>query len=343
MSLLKYCRDEGQKSVIRLYESGLKSCEIGKLLNRQDSSIRRTIRRIKGIANQQRPNVSEVYKPPKYTQPLPKPLLRPAAAPEAQKPNGKPETILFIPDLHQCPNHPYRLDVLKWIARFGSERRFGRVIQGGDWLSWDSVSRHDKNDTYKGRCKPKIQQDMDHLHLSLQTWLDAKDKDWKPKQEFCEGNHEYRTHHFENANPELYGFVHTQMIEAYSQYGWRFHNYGEPIYIQDVGFVHHLNNGMGKAFGGKTGAQRAGNEAVNSFVVGHTHSLVLANAAKLGLKSGIRIIEAGCALPWGEIEHYALHSLNNWWWGVLVITVHGGEITDVEAVSMLTLEDRYGD
>ncbi len=38
-----------------------------------------------------------------------------------------------------------------------------------------------------------------------------------------------------------------------------------------------------------------------------------------------------------------MHSLNNWWWGVVVVTVQDGEITDVEAVSMRTLEARYSD
>lgn len=342
MSLLDYCQDDGQKAVIRLLEQGIEQKEIARLLSRDNWSVKRTINRIEKRAEQAR-EPQEVFKPLRYTQPLPKPLLQPASVPVVQLPKGQAETILIIPDWHQDPCYPHRIEVVKAVARFGSARRFKRVIHLGDWSTWDSCSRHTKNETYEAKTKPTIQQDLDNLIESLQAWQDAKDKDWKPKLEFVEGNHEYRLNAFENINPEVYGFVHTRLVEAFTQYGWRFHKFAEPIYINNVGFVHHINNAMGKAIGGKTGAQRIGNEATSSFVYGHTHHWKFLPTAKNGLQSGVDVLEAGCALPYGEIEHYATHSMNDWWYGVTVVTVHDGRITDFERISMLTLMNEYGE
>ena len=286
---------------------------------------------------------SLIYKPLKYTQPLPKPMLVPAAKPVIEYPDGRAETILIIPDLHQDPRYPHRIEVLKWIARFGNEHKPSRVIQMGDWATLDSCSFHAKNDTYEGQCKPSIKADLENLEQSLQMWRDNLDAKWQFEQHFLEGNHEYRSYRMENANPQLIGMIGSGIANLFIQYKWQVHKFAEPIYIQDIGFVHHLNNGIGKPFGGKTGAQRAGNESVNSFFVGHTHNLNSVNVAKLGSKSGIRIVETGCALPWGEVESYAMHSMNNWWYGVTLATIQDGIILDLNHVSMITLMNKYSD
>lgn len=55
------------------------------------------------------------------------------------------------------------------------------------------------------------------------------------------------------------------------------------------------------------------------------------------------MVEVGCAMPWGAMEHYARHSLTGWWFGVVPMTVNAGQITDLEFKSMISLRARYSD
>lgn len=287
------------------------------------------------------PDWSE-YRPARYQQPQPKLLLY-APDPPSLPETGPGERVLVIGDLHQDPRHPHRLDVLTWIARYASEHRIPRIIQVGDWSTWDSVSQHDRNDTQKGRLKPKIQADQDNLLASHQAFERGRDPAYKPRRIFLRGNHEYRVERYENQNPESYGIHTTARDQTFLQFGWNARPYGELYYCQDVAFTHHPINGAGRAYGGKTGPQRAANDTTVSMVSGHTHRLQLYSTPKNGKRDRLSMIEVGCALPWGEFEHYVDLTPTGWWWGIVPMTVCEGDITDVNAVSMKALRDRYSD
>jgi hypothetical protein len=115
------------------------------------------------------------------------------------------------------------------------------------------------------------------------------------------------------------------------------------LYVEGVAFTHHPVNGAGRAFGGKTGPQRAANESTVPVVSGHTHRAQWHSAPKIGPIDVISMVEIGCALPWGVVENYAKHGLSGWYWGAVLMTVHGGAITDLNFVSMLTIRSRYSD
>jgi len=283
-----------------------------------------------------------LYRPQRYHQPLPRLVFTPAAQPVTNKP-GKGTRLLCIGDLHQNPGQPHRMDVLTWIARYASQERFARIIQMGDWCSWDSVSSHDKNDTMAGRLKPSIRQDMDNLEQSLKAWRLGMDDNYKPKQDALAGNHEYRLERWCNANPETAESFTVQRDQLYLQFGWRTRPYGEILYVEGVGFVHHPVNGAGRAFGGKTGPQRAANDTTVTMVSAHTHRRQCHDAPKIGPTDSISMIEVGCSIPWGEIESYAQHSATGWWWGVCDLTVSDGVVTDLSFVSMLKLKREFGD
>lgn len=285
-----------------------------------------------------------LWSPPRYQQPNPQSILIPSAPhePGFLEPEGEGEEVLIIPDLHQDPRHPHRVEVLTWAGRYCADRKIPRTVQLGDWSTWDSVSSHDKNDTQKARYKPPISADMDNLKESLMAWNLGKG-DWKPKQLVTLGNHEYRVERFENLNPETHQTFTLQRDQLFAQFGWRTSPFGEIRYIEGVGITHHPVNGAGRPFGGKLGATRAANETSVSLIVGHSHNWKFWPSAKIGPQSGVDLLEAGCALPWGEIEAYALHSCNDWWWGLTVARLLGGRIIDIERISMLTLRKRYGD
>lgn len=282
-----------------------------------------------------------LYRPQRYQQPVPKQVILPADPGPAVKPSGRAQRILVIGDLHQDPRHPEKIDVLTWIARYASEQRFDRIVQIGDWSTWDSVNQHDRNDTYKARLKPSIRQDMDNLVASHRAFRAAMDPDYKPKLTFVQGNHEYRLERFENAHPEAYGTHTLERDQVFVQFGWQIRPYGELFYVEGVAFTHHPTNGAGRAYGGKTGPQRAANDSTVPIVSGHTHRRQIHDCPKIG-GDVISMVEVGCAMPWGTLESYAAHSNTGWWWGVCDMTVQQGAITDIGFTSMIALEHRYG-
>lgn len=286
-----------------------------------------------------------LYRPQRYQQPVPRAVLYDAPPPEAQvvQPSGRAVRVLAIGDLHQDPRHPERLEVLTWIARYASAHRFDHIVQIGDWSTWDSCNFHDRNDTAGAKTKPPIARDMANLKESLAAWRAGIDPDYKPRQTVVLGNHENRVERFENANPEAYGTFTAERDQSFLQYGWKTRPYGELFYIEGVAFTHHPINGVGRAFGGETGPQRAASKTTVPIVSGHTHKRQVHDAAKIGPVDVISMVEIGCALPWGTVESYAKHGMTGWWYGVCPMTVQSGVITDLSFVSMLTLEREYGE
>lgn len=286
-----------------------------------------------------------IFRPHRYSQPVPRQVLQPTVAhnPSLYQPTGDAQRILVLGDLHNDPRHPDRLQVLTWAARYASEHKFDRIIQVGDWSTWDSVNQHDKNDTYAARFKPGIRDDLENLIASHQAFRRGMSEDYRPKLDFLLGNHEHRVERFENANPESVGTFSLSRDETFAQFGWRSRPYGELFYVEGVGFTHHPTNGAGRAYGGKTGPQRAANESTVPVVSGHTHRRQVHDSPKIGPIDTISMVEVGCGLLWGEVESYAKHGLTGWWYGFCPMTVQGGLITDVAFESMLSIRNRYSD
>jgi hypothetical protein len=281
-----------------------------------------------------------LFRDARYSQPVPRQVI--THAPPLKLPDpGEGQRLLAIGDLHQDPRHPDRLDVLTWVARYASEQQFPRIIQVGDWSTYDSVNQHDDNSTWAARTKPGIKDDLDNLKQSLSAW--RRGINYKPRQTVLYGNHENRLERFENANPEAIDTFTLARNEAFAQFGWSARRYGELFYVDGVAFTHHPTNGAGRAYGGKTGPQRAANESTVPVVSGHTHRRQVHDSPKIGPVDCISMVEIGCGLPWGTVEDYAKHSLTGWWYGVCDMTVRDGAITDLNFVSMLSLRDRFSD
>ena len=267
----------------------------------------------------------------------------PEKVPLPRAEEGTPTRVLVIPDRHNDPRHEHRLEVTKWIARYGSEHRHPCVVDLGDSITMDSCSRHDKNDTIRGRHKPPIKADLDNHLAMLQTFEADRAKDWKPKLYRTRGNHEHRLFTFEDMHPEDEGTHTHRYCQELLQFGWAERDFGEIMYIDGVAFTHAPFNGLGKAMGGKTATHRAGALLCESLVHGHTHSFEVHNSAKIGPTDRITVVQAGCALPDGEVESYATHNPTGWSYGVLDITVERGAIIDLAFISMRSLRQRYSD
>lgn len=249
----------------------------------------------------------------------------------------------MIPDRHRDPRHPHRLAWDTVIFRFGSDIKADVVVDLGDDLTLDSCSRHDKNDTLAGRYKPPIKADLDHQVEMCQAEERGRSSDWKPRKYKMRGNHNQRLFAYENQHPETEGSLTHQYLQTIAQFGWREYEFGEIAYLDGIGYTHAPFNGLGKPMGGKTATHRAGSMLTAPLVHGHTHAFEVHNAAKLGLVDKITVVQAGCALPPGEVEHYAQHSPTGWSYGVLDMWVQDGEILDLSFKSLELLWKIYSD
>lgn len=285
----------------------------------------------------------DLFQPYRYQQPVPKFDLLPAPPPRAARPPERPRRVLVIPDRHNDPRHPHRLAVSTWIMRYGSEHRHDYVVCLGDSSTMDSCSRHDRNDTLAGRLKPGIKADLDNQLAMLQAEERGRDPTWKPRKRKARGNHEKRLFDFENQHPENEGTHTHTYAQNLLQFGWQESPFGEIFYIEGVGFTH-APMANGRARGGINAPRATAIDQCEPLIHGHTHQLQIHNSKKNGPTDKVTVIQAGCALPYGEVEHYATHGgATGWSYGVLDVTVADGEITDFAWVDMRTLRARYSD
>lgn len=283
------------------------------------------------------------FRAARYQQPVARYELVNADPPRPGLLSGVRRRVLVIPDRHNDPRHEHRLACSTWIARFGSEMRCDDVVCLGDAGTYDSVSRHDKNDTLRGRAKPPIRADLDNHEQQERAFEFGRDPSWKPRKHKVRGNHEQRIFDFENDHPEDEGTHTHRYAQTLLQFGWRERSYGEILFLDEVGFTHAPFHMGGGPMGGITIGQRASNLLVNTVFHGHTHRRALYDAPKHGDRGTVSVISPGCALPWGEVEQYARVSPGGWWWGVAIADLIDGLVPRIEFIDMLSLRERYSD
>lgn len=257
------------------------------------------------------------------------------------KPTGKPIKVCVIPDVHVDPRLGYH-ERLRWIGRWCAEEEPDYIVQLGDFLTLDSMSTHADPASLTARFNPSFQQDIEAGHEAMGHFQKGLGNS-RAKKYVTLGNHEYRGERYEDRNPVLQGTIVSEINRVFTEANFYITPYSEWLFIDGVGFIHHVVNGGGKPYGGKTGTQRAAGDATFSFVHGHTHNRMGVDIPKIGPDSHVRGISAGCALPFGHVEAYARHSTTGWWHGVLSINICDGRILDEYWTSMLTLERKFAD
>lgn len=286
-----------------------------------------------------------LYRPPQYQYAKPSRVSPVGSVPpmpeRIAEPDGDPVKVLAIGDTHDDPRLDDR-ERFRWFGRAAADMKVDRVVQIGDWGTWDSVSRHEDRATITGRAQPSFEDDMASFRMSLMEF-DRGLGDYSCPRYVTEGNHEKRVEVYENLNPVMEGGMMRRVREAFLQYGWQTRPFGEWLFLEGVGFTHVPLNEMGKPYGGKTAEARIANDATFSIVYGHSHKPRVHRAPKIGPTNYIKVVNIGCALPYGHVEAYARMSTTGWGHGVYLLTLHGGQITAEKWYDMLELRDRYSD
>lgn len=261
-------------------------------------------------------------------------------------PTGDPIEIAVIGDAHDSPHLPNK-DRFEWMGKWIADHKIPWVVSIGDWLTLDSLSSHTDPATFEGFAKPSFQQDLDSFHASQQAFQRGLGR-WKPKKDVVYGNHDgERPKRWANLHREVVGgAIDPSMAidEAWAQWGWRTTPYGQFRFIGGVGLIHAplVPGTPRKPYGGKTGGQRAANDAMFDIIRGDDHKFYVASAPKIGPVKSPRVFGTATALPPGYIEGYARLNPGDWESGICKFTIWGSRVHSFTFEGMHVLQRRYG-
>lgn len=247
--------------------------------------------------------------------------------------------IVAIGDTHDSPHLPDK-SRFKWFARHVAETRPDRVVQIGDFASWDSVSAHDAPGTANFAARPRFVDDLESLEEAMALFYNELGDCGIPMELTC-GNHEDRITRFENASPETQGALYSQFEDVAARYRWRTHAYGQWLFIDGVGFTHCPMNQMGRPYGGKNPENTIANDAVFSIVWGHTHKAGFKRIPKIGPGQSVEVLNLGSAMPTGHVEKYANKSTTGWTYAIFDLEIRQGHIVGHREISLDELERMY--
>lgn len=179
---------------------------------------------------------------------------------------NKPATILVIPDSHACPY--FDLERYTRLGKFAGKVKPDYIVSMGDWAEMYSLGKFDVGTVkYEGA---RYENDIAAANEALDRFSRAYKG--KAKKVFLLGNHEARIDIAANKDPKLYGTLRTTDIQA-KENGWEVVEFLRPALINGVNFIHYLPNGVGRATSSKHLARKVVEEAGESIVVGHSHTL----------------------------------------------------------------------
>ena len=247
--------------------------------------------------------------------------------------------VIAIGDTHDQPGMVK--DRFKWIGKYCVEAMPHRIVQIGDFASWDSVSSHDAPGTVAHAMRPSFKADLESCEEAMCLFY-KEIKDLDIPMELTAGNHEDRICRFENKNPETVSSLYTQFEDLCARYRWRVHPYGHWLFIDGVGFTHVPKNIMGKPYGGQNSENQIANHATHSIVFGHTHRSTFRKTPKIGINNSIEVLNLGSAMPNGYVAKYAGTATSGWSYGIYELSIRSGHIVSHRFIDMATLQDKYG-
>lgn len=280
------------------------------------------------------------YQAPKGSRARPAPAMHPVNTDAATPEEGDKLRVMVIGDCHDDPRLA-DYDRFRALGAYAARMQPDRIVQIGDWSTFDSVSRHEDRSTISGRALPSFEDDMGSLRMSLRAFHEGLGGFSCPKH-ITLGNHEDRVRQYENLNATLEGAMYLRVVEAFEQYEWQSRPYGEWLFLGGVGFTHVPLNIMGRPYGGKT-LNPICNDAVFSIVFGHSHKGGLVRAPKIGPNRRVTILNVGCSLPEGHVEDYAKLSTTGWEYGVYDVTIAGGDIQSAKHHTMSEVMGAYAE
>lgn len=231
------------------------------------------------------------------------------------------KSICVIGDMQVKPEHD--LAYASHIGEYIAEKRPDIIVCIGDFYDFESLSSYDRGKaSFEGRRliediragNEAMERLMDPIQKLQSSQKFFKKKVYRPEMHFTLGNHEDRADRAAKDNPELQGFIGTELLDI-ERWGWQVHPFLKPVNVEGIYFVHYLANPMtGKPYAGTAMAQLK--TVGNSFVVGHKQCLDVAIRPTLDGKQQIGIIN-GASYP--HFEDYKGYVGNNHFRGITML------------------------
>lgn len=241
---------------------------------------------------------------------------------------SRPRRHYIIPDVQVRPGDV--VDHLDWIAQDIVRRKPDVIVCIGDFYDLPSLSRYspagglekegarlladiEAGDAAMHRLTAPIFSEMERLKRN-------KERQWKPRLVFTEGNHEYRSARFASDDARFEGVVGTHLCEV-EAFGFERHGFRVPVEIDGVWYAHFWQNKNSDRPIGGTIDNRL-NKLGFSFVAGHEQGKLYGDRP---LPNGRRIhglVAGSCYL--GREAYRGPQAANEWRGTVVLHDVRNG-------------------
>jgi hypothetical protein len=246
--------------------------------------------------------------------------------------------VLVMGDAHDDPKIPDK-SRFEWAGKYCAEHKHDVLLSIGDFLNLNSLCFHVPDETFHGKAKPTYMQDIES-GMEAFAAINSGLGNWKPEKHKTVGNHENRLYRTEDKQPASWGMYQALYDEMMTGAGFTYSPYGAHHLIGGVAFTHVPLTIMGKPYSGRH-LNTMGNDSIRDMVIGHRHRAAKHPFAKLDRQT-VTIVDSGCFLPWGHTEDFSEHTPGLWDYCLTDIRIKNRKIVDVNFVSLLTLEERYG-
>jgi hypothetical protein len=253
--------------------------------------------------------------------------------------------VVVLGDCHDDPR--LRKDRFFWMGRVVREQNPDAVVQIGDFATLDSMCKYPPQSfTEMYSRSVTVKEDLRSFREALDEFERGLDG-WQPKHKHVTfGNHEARMFSGAlRAQEQRAGFgelAFQEYVKLLNERQWTYSDYGDPVFLGGVGFVHVPFDKMGKPYGGKTAERRIAQDSRYDIVMGHSHEYKIVSEPKIG-GDFTKVLNVGCTLPEGHVENYAKHANHGWSYGVACVTIRNGHIKDHSFTTMEVLEACYGE
>lgn len=248
--------------------------------------------------------------------------------------------VIGIGDTHVKPGMD--LKHFSWIGRHVAATRPDNVVHFGDFLDFESCEFHSAPGSGSQIRRPTISEDIESGYDALQLYHKEVGLGEIPHDEI-DGNHEYRVERYEEMAPNLAGTLVILREQMFSRYRWKTTPYRQWLFLEGVGMTHTPMSIMNKPIGGRYPENTIGNQSTHSICFAHTHRFNHVTVPKIGVNNSITVTNVGSTMPWGYVANYAEGATTGLTYGIVDMRLRGGRVESVNLISMLDLQEKYGD
>jgi len=183
--------------------------------------------------------------------------------------NMKKHDIVVVADPQTDATTP--TDHLEALSRYIWEHKPGTVVHIGDHWDFPALSSYASQKEIEGARLADDLEGGKNAFLKIMGYVHERNRLGKrvpylPALHFCKGNHENRLERYISNNIILEGLI--DIDEWIGSQGWTVHQMCVPLFIQEICFIHYLENSQsGRPVGGSIDNKL--NKFPHSFVHGH--------------------------------------------------------------------------